>query len=295
MSRKVETDQDQGIETVPNQMNNIISIDQRPTDEEFENFLQRVNQVEKAIKKMSSHDKEEQKCGEILAEEILQNNKEKEIGEITELKIKSERTIINKYPSNTPASNVTDQEVFKRSVEKDAKERAENRKIRNERAETLKVIANKAFKDENYEKAITYYDKALEQRKDSALLWNNRALSYMRLGLFEKALSDFEWALKVNNSNIKALLNSAKCWKYLGNEKKSNDFLTEAKEKNPHFKKFIEGCNTSKNHFYFHTHPYVYIYIHVYINSQKLIILYISDFENKLESCTHLDHVLMED
>lgn len=128
-----------------------------------------------------------------------------------------------------------------KSVEKDAKERAENRKIRNERAETLKTIGNGAFKERNYEKAVTYYTKALEQRKDSTVLWNNRALSYIQLGLFEKALSDCEWALKVNNTNLKALLNSAKCYKQLGDETKYKEYILLAKERNPHLMNFING------------------------------------------------------
>ncbi|XP_014484013.1 PREDICTED: tetratricopeptide repeat protein 12-like [Dinoponera quadriceps] len=132
-------------------------------------------------------------------------------------------------------------EMFKKSVEVDARKRAEDRKVRNERAETLKRIANGAFKEGDYEKAVTYFSKALEQRKDSSVIWNNRALSYMRLGLFEKALHDCEWALKVNDSNVKALLNSAKCHTHLGNTEKSREYIRTAKERNPHFNKFIEG------------------------------------------------------
>lgn len=128
-----------------------------------------------------------------------------------------------------------------RSIEKDAKERAEDRKRRNERAETYKRIANGAFGFGDYEKAVTYYSKAVEQRKDSAVLWNNRALSYMRLGLYEPALRDLEWALKVNNSNIKALLNSAKCHARLANETKRDEFITLARELNPHLTRYING------------------------------------------------------
>jgi len=128
-----------------------------------------------------------------------------------------------------------------KSVENDAKQRAEDRKIRNERAETLKRIANGAFREGHYEKAVTYYSKALEERKDSSVLWNNRALSYMYLGLYEKALHDCDWALKVNDSNLKALLNSAKCYMYLGNGEKSREYIQLAKERNPYFKKFING------------------------------------------------------
>lgn len=128
-----------------------------------------------------------------------------------------------------------------RSVEGDARKRAEDRKIRNERAETLKKIANGAFKEGDYEKAVTYYSKALEQRKDSSVIWNNRALAFMHLGLFERALNDCEWALKVNDSNLKALLNSAKCYMHLGKREKSTEYIRIAREKNPHFNKFITG------------------------------------------------------
>lgn len=141
-----------------------------------------------------------------------------------------------------------------RGVEKDAKERAENRKAKNERAATLKTIGNGAFKEGNYEKAVTYYSKALEQRKDSSVLWNNRALSYIQLGLFEKALADCEWALKVNNTNLKALLNSAKCYKQLGDEMKYKKNIELAKERNPHFTKFITGTLNNhypRDHFYY--------------------------------------------
>lgn len=130
-----------------------------------------------------------------------------------------------------------------KSIEKDANERAADRKIRNERAETLKRIGNGAFKEGDYEKAVTYFTKAIEQRKDSTVLWNNRALSYMNLKLFEKALHDCEWALKVSDSNLKALLNSAKCYKNLHNEGKCKEFIKLAKEKNPHFQKFIDGIS----------------------------------------------------
>lgn len=128
-----------------------------------------------------------------------------------------------------------------KSVEDDAKKRAENRKIGNERAETLKRIANGAFKEGDYEKAVTYYSKALEQRKDSSVLWNNRALSYMHLGLFEKALHDFTWALKVNDRNLKALLNSAKCYMCLRNRERSKEYIQMARDRNPHSNKFING------------------------------------------------------
>ncbi|XP_032687444.1 tetratricopeptide repeat protein 12-like [Odontomachus brunneus] len=217
--------------------------DKNVTEEEFQNFMHRVTEVESIVKKLASHNPEEQECGRILADRILQNNTQREIYEDVEIKVKANRSVINKYSMEEDNSNdpsKISQEIFMKNVEDDAKKRAEDRKARNERAETLKRIANGAFKMGDYEKAITYYSKALEQRKDSSVLWNNRALSYMYLGLFEKALHDCEWALKVNDSNLKALLNSAKCHMHLGNKEKSREYIRTAKERNPHFNKFIE-------------------------------------------------------
>ncbi|XP_015120787.1 tetratricopeptide repeat protein 12 isoform X1 [Diachasma alloeum] len=233
------------------------------TEEEFQNFMQRVTEVEKIVKKLASSDVNEQKRGELLADNILKSNNavECKLSGDEELKVKTERTLINKYPTSeeTDPNKMsrgnetgwkfnrrlticfsTNSEVFMKTMEKDARERAEDRKRRNERADTFKRIGNGAFDSGDYEKAVTYYGKAIEQRKDSTVIWNNRALSFMRLGLYEKALQDCEWALKVNDSNIKALLNSAKCYAYLGNHQKRDEFIRLSKERIPRFSKYIE-------------------------------------------------------
>ncbi|XP_014224833.1 tetratricopeptide repeat protein 12-like [Trichogramma pretiosum] len=215
-------------------------IDRRATEEEFQNFMHRVTEVEKIVKQITSSDEQEQKTGMLLADEILNKNVKTEISEIGELKVKSSRTIINKYKEEKKTDpGQMSQEAFMRGVEEDVKKRAANRKICNERAETYKRIGNSAFKDGNYEKAVTYFTKAVEQRKDSSVLWNNRALCYMKLKLYEKALEDCEWALKCNRANIKALLNSAKCQKLLGDNVKCQEFIELAREKNPHLKNYI--------------------------------------------------------
>ncbi|KYM98673.1 Tetratricopeptide repeat protein 12 [Cyphomyrmex costatus] len=226
-----------------NHIVNNLNPDRNVTEEEFQNFMHRVTEVEKIVKNLSSSDQQEQECGKKLADEMLKQSVQKEVYGDGEVKVKTDRSVINKYPSKEHDSNDPNkmsQEVFMKSVENDAKKRAEERKIRNERAETLKRIANGAFKEGDYEKAVTYYSKALEQRKDSSVLWNNRALSHMNLGLFEKALHDCEWTLKLNESNLKALLNSAKCYMYLRNREKSKECIQMAKERNPHFNKFID-------------------------------------------------------
>lgn len=54
---------------------------------------------EKIIKKLVSSDREEQECGKMLADEILKKSVRKEIYEDEEVKIKTDRSVINKYPS----------------------------------------------------------------------------------------------------------------------------------------------------------------------------------------------------
>ncbi|XP_029176196.1 tetratricopeptide repeat protein 12-like, partial [Nylanderia fulva] len=230
--------------------------DKNVTEEEFQNFMHRVTEVEKVVKKLASSDPKEQEYGQKLADEMLERKVQKEIYEDGEVKITTNRSIINKYASESNSCddpNEMSREMFMKNMEDDAKKRYEDRKIRNERAETFKRIANGAFKEGDYEKAVTYFSKALEQRKDSSVLWNNRALSYMHLGLFEKALHDCEWVLKLNNSNLKALLNSVKCYMNLGNVEKSKEYIQIAKERNPHFNKFInefeENLETEFNKF----------------------------------------------
>ncbi|XP_043262375.1 tetratricopeptide repeat protein 12-like [Colletes gigas] len=241
MNKKSENDQMRDKVIEAQKIIDDLTIDKQVTEEEFQNFMHRVTEVEKIVKKLASSNLEEQKHGQILADEILGKKSETIISEDCELKVKTNRTVINKYSTDERNSNEQmSQEAFMKSIEKDAKERADNRKIRNERAETLKRIGNGAFKEENYEKAVTYYAKAIEQRKDSSVLWINRALSYIHLGLFEKALADCEWALKINNANIKALLNSAKCYKQLRNEIKYKEYIQLARERNPHLNKFID-------------------------------------------------------
>lgn len=71
-------------------------------------------------------------------------------------------------------------------MSKDAERRAEERKVRRERADTYKTQAVKAFRREEYERALSCYNKAIEQVKDNAMLYCDRALTNIRLKNFDK-------------------------------------------------------------------------------------------------------------
>ncbi|XP_051154641.1 tetratricopeptide repeat protein 12-like isoform X2 [Leptopilina boulardi] len=211
--------------------------DKHTTQEEFENFMHRVTDVEKIVKKLASSDLNEQNEGKLLADEILEGNLiDKElINDNCEIQVKTNRTLINKYSTDGDNSK----EKFMKNVEWDAKQRANDRKMHNERAETYKIIGNGAFKEKNYEKALTYYSRAIEYRKDSTILWNNRALTYIKLQKYKKAIKDCEWVLKINQSNIKALLNLAKCHAQFNNQEKCQEYINLAKDRNSQFINYI--------------------------------------------------------
>lgn len=89
-------------------------------------------------------------------------------------------------------------------MEKDAKERAKQRK-RNERlANALKEKGNDAFRKGDYGTAIQRYTEGLEKLKDKQELYTNRAQAYLKMHEYEKAIGDCEWALKCSEKCIKA-------------------------------------------------------------------------------------------
>lgn len=63
---------------------------------------------EKIVKKLASSDPEEQKHGQILADEILETKPTKDFSEDEELKVKVNRTVINKYSKD---ENITDEQM----------------------------------------------------------------------------------------------------------------------------------------------------------------------------------------
>lgn len=69
-------------------------------NEEFNNFMHRVTEVSHIVQKLSSHDKKMQEIGTLEAERYLNDNNrdvDKSIDEdLVELKIKSDRTVLNK-------------------------------------------------------------------------------------------------------------------------------------------------------------------------------------------------------
>lgn len=86
-----------------------------------------------------------------------------------------------------------------------------------------------------------YFVKALELIKDSCVLYNNRALTYLNLKLYSRAVEDAETALKLNENSLKSWLLSAKANYKDGNQKAFETAVEEAKNRHGNHLKFING------------------------------------------------------
>lgn len=49
-------------------------------------------------------------------------------------------------------------------------------------------MGNKAFRDDDVETAVSLYSRAIDMVRDSPILYNNRALSYIKLSLYKRGL-----------------------------------------------------------------------------------------------------------
>eukprot|EP00825_Cyclidium_porcatum_P022388 TRINITY_DN2466_c0_g1_i1.p1 TRINITY_DN2466_c0_g1~~TRINITY_DN2466_c0_g1_i1.p1 ORF type:complete len:341 (-),score=68.53 TRINITY_DN2466_c0_g1_i1:56-1078(-) len=110
------------------------------------------------------------------------------------------------------------------ALEADMDQRAKKRKEDRLKAEELKERGNKRFQEGDYEKAVLWYSEALDLCKDYKALWINRALAWIKLKYYKKAINDctrileycecFEDGyMKSKDSCFKALLRRAFAYK----------------------------------------------------------------------------------
>lgn len=95
-------------------------------------------------------------------------------------------------------------------------------------------MGNQAFRNGEYEKAVSMYTKALDQVRDSPILYNNRALSYIRLSLYKRAIIDCDFVLnKLDEKNLRAWLYRAKAYYSLDEKRLYDKSIQEAKKHHP--------------------------------------------------------------
>ncbi|XP_017085517.1 tetratricopeptide repeat protein 12 [Drosophila eugracilis] len=153
------------------------------------------------------------------------------------LKVRQNRTLINKKSTEEETEKnikTMNQQSFMEQVERDANDRAEARAKAEYEAESQRIQGNEAFRDQKYEKAILHYGKAIIKIKDSAITYNNRALCYIKLRNYKRALQDCQYVLeKLEKSNLRALLYQANAYKRLKQDDKFEESVAQAREHNP--------------------------------------------------------------
>ncbi|KAM9657731.1 tetratricopeptide repeat protein 12 isoform 4-T4 [Morphnus guianensis] len=187
----------------------------REEEEDFQRFLRRVDDIANLVQGLNSADPAVKERTIAEAEKRLHDQ---ETSREEESKTTVNRTIINTRASidfNEACSLFVCfklkyhqlswlKDGFLAILEKDAKERAKQRKRNEHLANALKEKGNDAFRKGDYVVAIQRYTEGLEKLKDKQELYTNRAQAYLKMHECEKAITDCEWALKCNEKCIKA-------------------------------------------------------------------------------------------
>lgn len=232
-------------------------------DSEFEAFETKIDEVVKILKMMNSENVDQQKTACNLADTFLGTDdkyqrKLKQDNFI--VSIKNDRTLINKstIDDNDADANESNgcssmgKTAFMASVERDAARRTKERKERESIAQNLRKLGNQAFHSDEYEKAINLYTKALDQVKDNYVVYNNRAFTYIRMGLYKRAIIDCDFVIqKLDEKNLRSWLYRASAYYALGEMRDCDKSINEAKKNNPkeleYIEKVVEFIKNDKN------------------------------------------------
>lgn len=137
------------------------------------------------------------------------------------------------------------------ALERDLEQRSMRKKRDMAKAEELKLKGNEFLKTNEYKKAIDKYSEAIELVKDYKALYTNRALAYIKLGKFNKAIEDCSKMLEYcevfekgyersKDTCLKALMRRAHCFKEKLDFDSAGKDLDEAEKISPNNKELQE-------------------------------------------------------
>eukprot|EP00933_Yihiella_yeosuensis_P015067 TRINITY_DN13266_c0_g1_i1.p1 TRINITY_DN13266_c0_g1~~TRINITY_DN13266_c0_g1_i1.p1 ORF type:complete len:428 (-),score=102.52 TRINITY_DN13266_c0_g1_i1:229-1512(-) len=99
-------------------------------------------------------------------------------------------------------------------------------------AKEMKEKGNEHFKKQEYEEALTCYNKSVTLHKYEATTWLNRSMANRQLGNFEDAVLDAEVCLELVPSNAKAFYNKALALKAMGKVPEAIEAVEKGLKKN---------------------------------------------------------------
>nr|XP_044608826.1 tetratricopeptide repeat protein 12 isoform X1 [Equus asinus] len=177
-------------------------------EKDLQKFLKNVDEITNLIQEMNSDDPAVREKAVLETEKRLLFTGEDQ--EEDECRTTLNKTMISPPKAPTKSADEINSEAFLASMEKDAKERAKRRRENKVLADALKEKGNEAFVRGDYETAILLYSEGLEKLKDMKVLYTNRAQAYIKLGDYQKALVDCDWALKCDEKCTKAYFHMGK-------------------------------------------------------------------------------------
>ncbi|KAM6400408.1 tetratricopeptide repeat protein 12 [Rhynochetos jubatus] len=212
-------------------------------EEDFQRFVRRVDDIANLVQGLSSTDPAVREKTIAETERRLREETSKE----EECKTTANRTVINTGASGTASAEAVNADGFLAVLEKDAKERAKQRKRNEHLANALKEKGNDAFRKGDYVLAVQRYTEGLEKLKDKQELYTNRAQAYLKLRQYEKAIGDCEWALKCNEECIKAYFLMGKAHLALKHYSESRQCYEKILQIDPQKKSLFKDCMNEVN------------------------------------------------
>jgi tetratricopeptide (TPR) repeat protein len=126
----------------------------------------------------------------------------------------------------------------------------------------LKEEGNAFFKEKKYKKAIEKYNEAIEETRGMMYLYTNRAMAYIQVGEFNKAIEDcdrviqyyelFEEELNKNlDTYTKALIRKAKALLSIKDYQEAKETIDKARDYNENNEEIIKFQKEIENSFNF--------------------------------------------
>ncbi|XP_063273896.1 tetratricopeptide repeat protein 12 isoform X3 [Prinia subflava] len=208
------------------------------TEADFQRFLRRVDDVANLLQGLKSPDSAVQEKTIAETEKRLrEQGGSREEGE--------SRTTLNRTLINTPGPARAEEagaDGLLAALERDAKERAQQRRRNEQLADTLKEQGNEAFRGGDFALAVQRYSEGLQKLRDKQELYTNRAQAYLKLHEYEKAINDCEWALKCNKNCLKAYFLMGKAHLALQHFTEARQCYERMLQVDPQKEKLVKGC-----------------------------------------------------
>ena len=112
----------------------------------------------------------------------------------------------------------------------DAEQRYQKRQKNLKIATELKEKGNIALKEERYKDADSLYSEGLDLVRDFKVLWTNRAICRMKMKRYEEAISDCDWALRLDEKCPKAITQTGHAHFELGRYDESRKWYQKLRE-----------------------------------------------------------------